>query len=67
MASYLRLVPSHWAASFAAWGLENRETALRLISGANANLEIKSFDLSANPYLVVAATLSAGLAGGGAQ
>jgi glutamine synthetase len=65
VASYLRLVPSHWAAPFAAWGLENRETALRLIGGANANLEVKSFDLSANPYLVVAATLAAGLAGGG--
>ncbi|HEX6341740.1 glutamine synthetase family protein [Umezawaea sp.] len=65
VASYLRLVPSHWAAPFAAWGLENRETALRLVAGGNANLEVKSFDLSANPYLVIAATLSAGLAGGG--
>jgi len=64
VASYLRLVPSHWAAPFAAWGLENRETALRLVDGANANLEVKSFDLSANPYLVVAATIAAGLAGG---
>jgi glutamine synthetase len=65
VASYLRLVPSHWAAPFAAWGLENRETALRLVSGRNdaANLEIKSFDLSANPYLVIAGTLAAGLAG----
>jgi glutamine synthetase len=65
VASYLRLVPKSWAAPFAAWGLENRETALRLVSGSNANLEIKSYDLSANPYLVVAATLAAGLAGGG--
>jgi len=66
VASYLRLVPSHWAGAFAAWGLENRETALRLVTGsrpAAANLEVKSFDLSANPYLVVAATLAAGLAG----
>ncbi|MCS7478370.1 glutamine synthetase family protein [Umezawaea endophytica] len=65
VASYLRLVPSHWSAPYAAWGLENRETALRLVSGANANLEVKSFDLSANPYLVIASVLSAGLAGGG--
>jgi glutamine synthetase len=66
VASYLRLVPSHWAGAFVAWGLENRETALRLITGsrpAAANLEVKSFDLSANPYLVVAAILAAGLAG----
>jgi glutamine synthetase len=65
VASYLRLVPSHWAAPFAAWGLENRETALRLVSGSNeaANVEVKSFDLSANPYLVIAGTLAAGMAG----
>ncbi|HEV7907881.1 MAG TPA: glutamine synthetase family protein [Pseudonocardiaceae bacterium] len=69
VASYLRLVPSHWAGAFTAWGLENRETALRLISGTTggrswaANLEIKSFDQTANPYLVVAATLTAGAAG----
>lgn len=66
VASYLRLVPSHWAGAFVGWGLENRETALRLITGsrpAAANLEVKSYDLSANPYLVIAATLAAGLAG----
>jgi glutamine synthetase len=69
MTSYLRLVPGHWAAPFQAWGVENREAALRLILGPTgrgasaANLEIKAFDLSANPYLVVAAVLHAGLAG----
>ena len=67
-ASYLRLIPSHWAGAFQAWGLENRETALRLVSGSPgnpgaANLEVKAFDLSANPYLVVAVLVAAGLAG----
>ncbi|CCH34168.1 glutamine synthetase family protein [Actinosynnema sp. NPDC047251] len=61
VASYLRLIPSHWAGAFATWGVENREAALRLVE--NRDLEIKCFDLSANPYLVVAATLAAGLAG----
>ncbi|MEU5692504.1 glutamine synthetase family protein [Actinosynnema sp. NPDC020468] len=61
VASYLRLVPSHWAGAFAAWGPENREAALRLVAGRS--LEVKSYDLSANPYLAVAATLVAGLAG----
>ncbi len=61
VASYLRLVPSHWAGAFVAWGVENRETALRLVEGRD--LEIKCYDLSANPYLAVAATLAAGLAG----
>lgn len=69
VASYLRLVPQHWAGAFQSWGLENRETALRLVTGTaghesqGANLEVKSFDLSANPYLVVGAVLAAGLAG----
>ncbi|WP_242907045.1 glutamine synthetase family protein [Actinomadura terrae] len=66
VASYLRLVPSHWAGAFACWGLENREAALRLVAGAEgeradaANLEVKCFDGAANPYLALAALLAAG-------
>jgi glutamine synthetase len=69
VASYLRLVPSHWAGAFAAWGLENRETALRFVTGADgqrqsaANVEVKSVDSSANPYLLLAGLLAAGRAG----
>jgi glutamine synthetase len=68
VASYLRLVPSHWAGAFQAWGLENREAALRLVTGSPgntgaANLEVKVFDQSANPYHVVAAVIFAGMAG----
>ncbi|SDG32459.1 glutamine synthetase family protein [Klenkia brasiliensis] len=69
VASYLRLVPSHWAGAFAAWGLENREAALRFVTGpdgnrqSSANVEVKSFDLAANPYLLMAGCLAAGLAG----
>jgi glutamine synthetase len=67
-ASYLRLIPSHWAGAFQVWGKENREAALRLVIGSpgnpsSANLEVKAFDLAANPYLVVAVVLAAGLAG----
>ncbi|NBH10196.1 glutamine synthetase, partial [Amycolatopsis sp. SID8362] len=67
--SYLRLEPHHWAGVFSAWGLENREAPLRLVQGPagqrdrTANFEVKCFDLTANPYLVVAALLFAGLAG----
>ncbi|MGW4112221.1 glutamine synthetase [Actinosynnema sp. NPDC004786] len=61
VAGYLRLVPRQWAGAFAVWGLENREAALRLVAGRD--LEVKCYDLSANPYLVVAATMAAGLAG----
>ncbi|MGH3378528.1 MAG: hypothetical protein ACRDP6_27765 [Actinoallomurus sp.] len=74
VASYLRLVPSHWAGAFACWGLENREAALRFVTGAAgnraqaANLEVKCFDAAANPYLALAALLAmgrTGLASGG--
>lgn len=68
-ASYLRLVPQHWAGAYACWGLENREAALRLVTGsayeapALENLEVKCFDLHANPYLAIAAVLVAGTRG----
>jgi glutamine synthetase len=67
-ASYLRLIPSHWAGAFQVWGLENREAALRFVTGSPgnpdaANLEVKAFDLAANPYLVVAGLIATGLAG----
>ncbi|HEY3007727.1 MAG TPA: glutamine synthetase family protein [Micromonosporaceae bacterium] len=61
VASYLRLVPQRWAAPYQCWGLENREAALRLVTGSvgeherAANAELKCCDGSANPYLVVAA------------
>ena len=61
VASYLRLVPQRWAGAFRCWGLENREAGLRLVTGPRgaeataANAELKCFDLSANPYLVVGA------------
>ncbi|MGH9012093.1 MAG: glutamine synthetase family protein [Acidimicrobiia bacterium] len=61
VASYLRLVPQRWAGPWQCWGLENREAALRLVAGTvgteadAANAELKCFDASANPYLVVGA------------
>ena len=69
VASYLRLVPSHWAGVYACWGLENREAALRMITGSAgssawaANIEVKCLDLTANPYLLLAGLLATGLNG----
>jgi glutamine synthetase len=69
VASYLRLQPSHWSGAYACWGLENREAAMRLVTGSDgeqnraANVELKCVDQSANPYLLIAAVLAAGLAG----
>ncbi|HWI01447.1 MAG TPA: glutamine synthetase family protein [Propionibacteriaceae bacterium] len=73
VASYLRLVPSHWAGVYACWGMENREAALRMITGSAgssdwaANLEVKCLDLTANPYLLLAGLLAAGFAGVAAE
>jgi glutamine synthetase len=67
--SYLRHLPSHWAGTYACWGLENREAAVRMVTGSPgasssaANIEVKCFDLHANPYLVFAGLIAAGLAG----
>lgn len=67
--SYLRLVPSHWAGVYGCWGLENREAAMRMVTGSAgsesqaANMEVKCFDLLANPYLVLSGLLAAGMAG----
>ena len=69
VASYLRLVPSHWAGAFACWGHETREAALRLVTGdagiesSAANLEVKCFDLAANPYLLLGALVAAAVEG----
>lgn len=60
--SYRRLGPGRWSAPFQAWGVENRETALRLIptagDGAPAHLELKVADLAANPYLLLGGLLA---------
>lgn len=68
-AAHLRLVPERWAGPYHCWGLENREAALRVITGMvgerqrAANAEIKCFDATANPYLVTGSVIAAGLAG----
>ncbi|MFJ9518879.1 glutamine synthetase [Kitasatospora sp. NPDC101801] len=66
VASHLRLQPGRWSGPFRCWGLENREAALRLIKGSTAgqaNAELKCFDATANPYLMIGGVLAAGLDG----
>jgi glutamine synthetase len=60
--SGLRIRPGNWAGAYACWGTENREAALRFVSGGPAsrygeNVEVKVVDPSANPYLASAAIL----------
>jgi glutamine synthetase len=68
-ASYLRLLPSRWAGVYQCWGRENREAAVRFITGVTgagagaANAEVKCFDEAANPYLLLGALVAAGTAG----
>lgn len=67
--SYRRLKPSAWAAATTAWGFDNKEAALRVVSPfyqreeASYNLEFKVSDGSANPYLSLGALIAAGLDG----
>ena len=69
--SYQRLAPGMWSSAFAAYGPDNREAAVRLASpvagaeSATANIELKPVDVTANPYLVLAAVLAAGMDGMG--
>jgi glutamine synthetase len=59
--SYQRLAPGMWASAYAAYGLDNREAAVRLASpvagrvSATANVELKPVDVTSNPYLALAA------------
>lgn len=63
--SYTRLVKGAWAPTAATWGVENRTAALRVIPGSSKSqrVEYRIGSADANPYLVAAATLAAGLLG----
>ena len=63
--SYKRTEGGSWAGSSATWGTDNRTVAVRSIpsSGAAARVENRIAGADANPYLVIAASLAAGLHG----
>jgi glutamine synthetase len=63
--SYKRTEGGSWAGSSATWGMDNRTVAVRAIpsSGLAARIENRIAGADANPYLVIAASLSAGLHG----
>lgn len=69
VASYQRLQPHRWSGPWACWGRENREAALRFVTGMvgsraeAANLELKAMDSAANPYLALGAVVAAGIDG----
>ncbi|WP_100330643.1 type I glutamate--ammonia ligase [Bacillus xiapuensis] len=63
--SYKRLVPGYEAPCYVAWSARNRSPLIRIPAsrGMSTRVEVRSVDPAANPYLALAALLSAGLDG----
>jgi glutamine synthetase len=67
--SYRRLQPGAWSGAYTCYGPDNREAAVRVASTfwgqeeSSTNLELKSCDSTANPYLALGALVAAGLDG----
>ena len=63
--SYQRLVPGYDAPNFIAWSLSNRTPLIRIPAtrGMGTRVELRSPDSAANPYLMLALCLAAGMDG----
>ncbi|MDD6013014.1 MAG: type I glutamate--ammonia ligase, partial [Oscillospiraceae bacterium] len=63
--SYKRLVPGYEAPVYIAWSAKNRSPLVRIPTarGTGTRVELRNPDPTANPYLVMAAILMAGLDG----
>lgn len=63
--SYKRLVPGYEAPSYVTWSDKNRNSLIRIPAetGEETRIELRSPDPSANPYLLWAVCLAAGLQG----
>ncbi|HEY4190388.1 MAG TPA: glutamine synthetase family protein [Candidatus Limnocylindrales bacterium] len=67
--SFRRLQPHYWSSAYTAWGVENREAAVRIPSrywddeAGSTNLELKASDASANPYIALGGVMAAALDG----
>lgn len=63
--SYKRLVEGAWAPTTLTWGMDNRTTALRVLTGGekSARLETRVVGSDVNPYLAMAGCLASGLYG----
>ncbi len=63
--SYKRFVPGTLVPTAVNWGYDNRTTFLRIPNerGPATRVELRAADAAANPYLVIAASLLAGLDG----
>jgi glutamine synthetase len=63
--SYKRIRPQSFAPTNVSWGADNRTTATRalLSAGAASRIEHRTGAADANPYLIIAANIAAGLRG----
>lgn len=65
--SFRRIRPHEWSGAYQAWGIANKEAAIRLINdpktGLPAHFELKTVDASANPYLALGNIINAGMDG----
>jgi glutamine synthetase len=67
--SFRRLQPHFWSSAYTAWGIENREAAVRVPTRfwgheiESTNIELKPCDPSCNPNLALGAFIAAGLSG----
>jgi glutamine synthetase len=65
--SFRRLQPHYWSSAYTAWGIENREAAVRVPSrywddeAGSTNLELKASDSSANAYIALGGVIAAAL------
>lgn len=63
--AYTRLIPGFWAPTDAAWSVDNRTCALRVIPGSEKSQRVENriAPADANPYLALAASIGAGIWG----
>ena len=61
--SYKRLIPNFEAPIYVAWAQHNRSSLVRIPARKNIDVEIRNPDPAANPYLLFAAMIHAGIDG----
>jgi glutamine synthetase len=61
--SYKRLIPHYEAPIYLAWAPHNRSSLIRIPSKKNIDVEVRNPDPAANPYLLFAALIHAGIDG----
>jgi len=61
--SFKRLIPHYEAPIYLAWAPHNRSSLIRIPSKKNISVEVRNADPAANPYLLFAALIHAGLDG----